>query len=84
MFVSHPQAFKLWWKGVQFIQHPRYTNPSYKTDATVRDQELQCCKGIGSNENKNPELETGNEGDLSDRKIAAREFVWTNAKWPWA
>lgn len=88
MFVSHLQAFKLWWKGVQFLQHPRYTNPSYRTDATVRDQELQCCKGIGigigSNKNKPREFERGKEVDLSDTNYAAREFTWTNAKWPWA
>lgn len=77
-------AFKLWWKGVQFLQHPRYTNPSYKADAAIRDQQLQCCKGIGSNGNKHQELKGGNEVDRSDRKSADREFIWTNAKWPWA
>ncbi|XP_038883201.1 uncharacterized protein LOC120074219 [Benincasa hispida] len=77
-------AFKLWWKGVQFLQHPRYTNPSYKADATIRDQQLQCCKGIGSNGNNHPELKIENEIDLSDRKNADREFFWTNAKWPWS
>ncbi|XP_022146678.1 uncharacterized protein LOC111015825 [Momordica charantia] len=79
-------AFKLWWKGVHFIQHPRYTNPSYKTDATTRDQELQCCKGIGtgSTNNKHQEFERGKEIDLSDRNYASREFTWTNSKWPWA
>ncbi|XP_022926108.1 uncharacterized protein LOC111433320 [Cucurbita moschata] len=77
-------AFKLWWKGVQFLQHPRYTNPSYKTDATIRDQQLQCCQGIGSNKNKHQELKRGNDIDHCDSENAAREFIWTKAKWPWA
>ncbi|TYK13290.1 DUF1365 domain-containing protein [Cucumis melo var. makuwa] len=76
-------AFKLWWKGVQFLQHPRYTNPSYKVDATIRDQQLQCCKGTGSNEN-NQVSKIENKVDGNDRMNGNREFIWTNAKWPWS
>ncbi|XP_031743809.1 uncharacterized protein LOC101204586 isoform X2 [Cucumis sativus] len=76
-------AFKLWWKGVQFLQHPRYTNPSYKADATIRDQQLQCCKRIGSSQN-NQVSEIENKVDRNDRMNGNRKFTWTNAKWPWS
>lgn len=68
-------ALKLWWKGVSFIQHPRYANPAYREEASLRDQKLNGCKAgslgvIGSclRDNGNKE---------------AHQFTWTNAKWPW-
>ncbi|XP_078437351.1 DUF1365 family protein isoform X2 [Wolffia australiana] len=48
----NPEAVKLWWKDVRFIQHPRYSNPEYREEARRRDQKLSCpligVKGGGS------------------------------------
>ncbi|CAN6553367.1 unnamed protein product [Malus baccata var. baccata] len=51
-------AFKLWWKNVSFVQHPRYSNPAYREEALVRDQKLQCCQAVGYGEDK-PHLQPG-------------------------
>ncbi|XP_048331235.1 uncharacterized protein LOC125422875 isoform X2 [Ziziphus jujuba] len=41
-------ALMLWWKGVPFIQHPRYTHPAYREEVLVRDRKLQCCQAVGN------------------------------------
>lgn len=69
-------ALKLWWKGVPFIQHPRYANPAYREEASLLDQKLSCCKagGIGVSSSC---LRDGPNG-------GTRQFTWTDAKWPWS
>ncbi|KAF3449944.1 hypothetical protein FNV43_RR06023 [Rhamnella rubrinervis] len=42
-------ALKLWWKGVPYIQHPRYTCPAYREKAVARDQKLPCCQAVVTN-----------------------------------
>lgn len=65
-------AFKLWWKGVPFVQHPRYSDPGYRQEALVRDCKLQCM----------PSQE--NDVDCVNSEEMNRCFRWRDAKWPWS
>ncbi|KAK8641985.1 hypothetical protein V6N13_011351 [Hibiscus sabdariffa] len=78
------QALKLWWKNVSFIQHPRYTNPSYREDASNRDRKLQCCPGL--RRNKEEHMQVGGRDSVTEveRHHEERYFVWRDAKWPWS
>lgn len=72
------KALKLWWKKVQFIQHPRYNNPAYREEASVRDNKLQCCQASAF------QVEGSNSGLASkDRSERGHCFTWRDAKWPW-
>ncbi|KAI4295465.1 hypothetical protein L6164_035510 [Bauhinia variegata] len=64
-------ALQLWWKKVGFVQHPRYASPTYKEEALIRDQKLQCC---GANA----------MGLSADDVPQNRQFRWRDAKWPWS
>ncbi|KAF8028401.1 hypothetical protein BT93_E1111 [Corymbia citriodora subsp. variegata] len=76
-------AFKLWWKNVSFIQHPRYSNPGYREEAAERDRGLQCCKAFHLDGMKDSPP-TGADTDSSSGKSRVdRCFVWRDAKWPW-
>ncbi|OMO70310.1 hypothetical protein CCACVL1_18997 [Corchorus capsularis] len=76
-------ALKLWWKNVSFIQHPRYTNPSYREEALKRDRKLRCCPVVGQNKDEFM-LDGGcDPGIVSERNHEDRLFVWRDAKWPW-
>ncbi|XP_022720275.1 uncharacterized protein LOC111278088 [Durio zibethinus] len=46
--TAGPVALKLWWKNVTFIQHSKYTNPSYREEALKHDRKLQCCPRNGT------------------------------------
>ncbi|XP_058728191.1 uncharacterized protein LOC131599972 [Vicia villosa] len=70
-------AIKLWWKNVQFIQHPRYATPMYRDEALIRDRTLQCCGFSALGENNK-------DGLLSEAKPRDRWFRWNDAKWPWS
>ncbi|EEF42636.1 conserved hypothetical protein [Ricinus communis] len=76
-------ALKLWWKNVQFIQHPRYGNPRYREEAVLRDQKLQCCRAPTRNEDKHLEDRGFCPGSSVDRSHGERQFKWKDAKWPW-
>ncbi|KAK2393891.1 hypothetical protein P8452_15810 [Trifolium repens] len=75
-------AVKLWWKNVQFIQHPRYTVPTYRDEALVRDRKLQCC-GL-SDYNLHVQQRRSNEDCLAETSPKDRWFRWIDAKWPWS
>ncbi|XP_057536526.1 uncharacterized protein LOC130814471 isoform X1 [Amaranthus tricolor] len=69
-------ALKLWWKNVTFIQHPRYSNPTYREEAVSLDMNLNCCK---------PELfGTTSLCPINGKIVTPHEFRWTDAKWPWS
>ncbi|GAV87889.1 DUF1365 domain-containing protein [Cephalotus follicularis] len=72
-------ALKLWWKSVPFIQHPRYTIPAYKKDASMRDRKLQCCEAITGGKDRLQDEEI----DMASRTGGDRCFAWRDAKWPW-
>ncbi|KAM1350754.1 hypothetical protein ACFXTH_004604 [Malus domestica] len=74
-------AFKLWWKNVSFVQHPRYSNPAYREEALVRDQKLQCCQAVGYGEDK-PHLQPkgSRQGCIANGKSEARFCTWRDAK----
>ena len=76
------QAIKLWWKNVPFVQHPRYTIPTYREDALKRDQKLQCC-GL-SDENGHLQQRGSDQGCLAEISSRNRWFRWRDAKWPWS
>ncbi|XP_062094970.1 uncharacterized protein LOC133800885 [Humulus lupulus] len=71
-------AVKLWWKNVSFIQHPRYSNPAYREEATLRDQKLRCCCVSGFDDLQHIQAEPNGTNSR------ARSFTWRNAKWPWS
>ncbi|XVF87149.1 hypothetical protein PTKIN_Ptkin18bG0096000 [Pterospermum kingtungense] len=77
-------ALKLWWKNVTFIQHPRYTNPSYREEALKRDRKLQCCPGMGQKNDKFMQVGGSDSGIVAERNRGERLFVWRDAKWPWS
>ncbi|KAF9672536.1 hypothetical protein SADUNF_Sadunf11G0052400 [Salix dunnii] len=74
------QALKLWWKNVHFIQHPRYTNPTYREDAMIRDEKLQCNQALALDRGNCLQADGQHPGNLADRK---RWFKWRDAKRPW-
>ncbi|KAM5587650.1 hypothetical protein ABKV19_006201 [Rosa sericea] len=76
-------AFKLWWKNVAFVQHPRYTNPAYREEALVRNQKLQCCPAIGLDKDKHLRLEGSSQGCRVNKESEVRYIKWRDAKWPW-
>ncbi|KAI3428977.1 uncharacterized protein J3R85_008787 [Psidium guajava] len=74
------QAFKLWWKNVSFIQHPRYANPTYREEAAERDRGLRCCEAFHlDGMNNRTDLDSS-----SGKSHIDRCFVWRDAKWPWS
>lgn len=75
-------ALKLWWKGVPFIQHPRYSHQEYREEALVRDMKLQCCQAFQQDEQNHLRLE-GKDSDYV-KNGGNRRFTWRDAKWPWA
>ncbi|MQL98171.1 hypothetical protein Taro_030886 [Colocasia esculenta] len=79
------QALKLWWRNVPFIQHPRYSNPTYREDALLRDMELRCPSAKERNGNAG-HRHSDDESLLgsTDRKGNDRWCVWRNAEWPWS
>ncbi|XP_050287680.1 uncharacterized protein LOC126726460 isoform X3 [Quercus robur] len=77
-------ALKLWWKNVSYIQHPRYTNPAYREEASIRDHKIQCCPIIGSDKEKHLQFEGSDQGYFLDRSCEIRQFTWRKAKWPWS
>lgn len=77
-------ALKLWWKNVSYIQHPRYTNPAYREEASIRDHKIQCCPIIGSDKDKHLQFEGSDQGFFLDRSCEIRQFTWRKAKWPWS
>ncbi|KAL1829574.1 hypothetical protein DCAR_0208914 [Daucus carota subsp. sativus] len=74
-------ALKLWWKKVQFIQHPRYSNPAYKEEAMARDIKLSSCTAFASDSQYKSEANPVTE--LKDRSAEGHLFKWRDAKWPW-
>ncbi|PPD69555.1 hypothetical protein GOBAR_DD33557 [Gossypium barbadense] len=81
--VEWPLALKLWWKNVSFIQHPRYTNPSYREEALNRDRKLQCCPGLRQNKDEHMQVGGSDSATEAERYHGERFFVWKDAKWPW-
>ncbi|THG06709.1 hypothetical protein TEA_029492 [Camellia sinensis var. sinensis] len=57
------EALKLWWKGVAFIQHPRYANVGYRQEALIRDMKLQYCPAFSQDIQNHQPLE-GSDSDL--------------------
>ncbi|XP_027102328.1 uncharacterized protein [Coffea arabica] len=76
-------AVKLWWKGVPFIQHPRYQSPKYREEALLRDEKLQCCPSLGSNKDSNQTIEASKLSRVAEISSKSRCFTWRDAKWPW-
>lgn len=73
-------ALKLWWKNVHFIQHPRYTNPTYREEAMIRDKKFQCNQALAWDRGNCLQADGHHPGNLADRK---RWFKWRDAKRPW-
>lgn len=73
-------ALKLWWKNVHFIQHPRYTNPTYREEAMIRDKKFQCNQALAWDRGNCLQADGHQPGNLADRK---RWFKWRDAKRPW-
>ncbi|CAL5410136.1 unnamed protein product [Camellia sinensis] len=77
------EALKLWWKGVAFIQHPRYANVGYRQEALIRDMKLQCCPAFSQDIQNHQPLEGSDSYLLKDKNGRNRRFTWRDAKWPW-
>ncbi|KAL8130325.1 hypothetical protein V2J09_019480 [Rumex salicifolius] len=70
-------ALKLWWKGVPFVQHPRYSNQGYREEAISRDQNLRCC--ILDKAEPSSTLQCSKIAD----QVKPHGFTWRDANWPW-
>jgi len=81
LYIS--QALKLWWKGVPFLQHPRYYNPRYRDEAILSDEKLQCCPAFVFETQNNQQAgeHCSNPADHSTSRHHG--FTWRDAKWPW-
>ncbi|KAL8113226.1 hypothetical protein AgCh_020519 [Apium graveolens] len=76
-------ALKLWWKNVQFIQHPRYSNPAYKEEAVARDIKLLSCTAFSCDSQNKLQIKEHNSVSELDRSEKGHLFKWRDAKWPW-
>ena len=61
---------------MQFIHHPRHSNPAYREEALVCDRKLKCCQASGPAEGSGPDF-------VADKNKKDRRFAWRDAKWPW-
>uniref|UniRef100_A0A1J3DJV3 DUF1365 domain-containing protein n=1 Tax=Noccaea caerulescens TaxID=107243 RepID=A0A1J3DJV3_NOCCA len=79
-------ALKLWWKNVPFIQHPRYSNPSYREESAKRDQELRCHRLDGSGSSKTVKFDEFKTDICSNdsSRFGGCRFAWRDANWPWS
>ncbi|XP_057463369.1 uncharacterized protein LOC130753368 [Actinidia eriantha] len=77
-------ALKLWWKGVPFIQHPRYSNLAYRQETLIRDTQLQCCQAFAQDTQIHLPLEGRDSDYVNDENGRNRCFTWREAKWPWS
>ncbi|XP_060179620.1 uncharacterized protein LOC132609580 isoform X2 [Lycium barbarum] len=76
-FWIYWQALKLCWKGVPFLQHPRYYNPRYRGEAVLSDENLQCCPVfVFETQNNQPAV-------AAHSNSKHHCFTWRDAKWPW-
>eukprot|EP01018_Ginkgo_biloba_P030873 Gb_15318 [translate_table: standard] len=85
------QAFQLWWKGVPFIQHPKYINEkAYREQALMRDRQLQSTQAHGLHENLYGTSTHGINGGESvpclkhNNHEDGRWCEWRDAQWPWS
>ncbi|XP_059668887.1 uncharacterized protein LOC132313969 [Cornus florida] len=76
-------AVKLWWKNVQFIQHPRYHSPAYREEALIRDGNLQCCKAFARDTQHRLLVERSDSDVITSINGRDHGFTWRDAKWPW-
>lgn len=76
-------ALKLWWKNVQFIHHPKCSNPAYREEASVRDRKLKCCQASGLGEDEHMLVGGSGPDFVADNYEEDRWFSWRDAKWPW-
>ncbi|CAN4095932.1 unnamed protein product [Withania somnifera] len=77
------QALKLWWKGVPFLQHPRYYNPRYKEEAILFDEKLQCCPVFVFETQNHQQAGDHCSNPADDSSSRHHGFTWRDAKWPW-
>ncbi|PIA41633.1 hypothetical protein AQUCO_02200218v1 [Aquilegia coerulea] len=77
------QALKLWWKNVQFIQHPRYLYPKYREEASLRNRILQCCQAAEEDENSRLKIDKSHSNGVAAGDTINRWCVWKDAQWPW-
>lgn len=78
------QALILWWKNVEFIQHPKLHNLLYKEEAMARDWKLKCPWEIQVDKNENLHFEGSDSDFVAEKKNEGSRFRWRDAKWPWS
>ena len=68
---------------MQFIHHPKCSNPAYREEASVRDRKLICCQAFGLGEDKHMLVGGSGPDFVADNNEEDRWFSWRDAKWPW-
>lgn len=74
----------LWWKNVEFIQHPKLHNLLYKEEAMARDRKLKCPWEIQVDKNENLHFEGSDSDFVAEKTNEGSRFRWRDAKWPWS
>ncbi|XP_050234266.1 uncharacterized protein LOC126682585 [Mercurialis annua] len=60
-------AVQLWWKNVEFKQHPKYSDPNYM-ETVLQNQKPRCCYAT--------------DKDFADRNCEKHQFKFRAAQWP--
>lgn len=78
------QALLLWWKGVSFLQHPKYVDgDAYRGRAIERDQEISSREQQGRHV-KVTDTTTSCSHMLKRSSLRfTRSYSWYEAQWPW-
>ncbi|XP_062187881.1 uncharacterized protein LOC133891179 [Phragmites australis] len=93
LHVNPFMAFRLWLKNVKFLDHPRYSNLSYRDKALKLDLEIRSSCSFLQNHKVNNQRSSitdkttgisNHVDNKGDGNIIKGWCVWRDAQWPWS